>query len=251
MLWVVAAAKSYTTGEWATYKQWAELGANVREGEKGTPIIYASTANKDHQKDNQEGDEKKSYFFMKTSVVFNADQVDNYTPETVDDKTKWNQEWAETLLNHHKPNIRFGGDQAYYSPSSDHIQMPHQSQFTDSKAFYAVQFHELAHWTGKEGRCGRPLNTNFGGNEYAFEELVAELSSAYLMAEAGLSAKPREDHAIYLKSWLKGLKEDSSAFIRAAQLATEATKYLVDPIKKDIDNTSKNIEDLQENLIAA
>src|SRR5439155_9518281 len=124
-------------------------------------------------------------------------------------------------------DVRHGGNRAYYSPSSDHIQMPPFQAFTEGPAYYSTLAHEHTHWTGKADRCDRQLGKRFGDNAYAAEELIAELGAAFVCAHLGLSTEPREDHAKYIQSWLKVLRSDKRAIFTAASKAQQAADYLI------------------------
>jgi antirestriction protein ArdC len=121
---------------------------------------------------------------------------------------------------------RHGGNRAYYTTGDDHIQMPEFGQFRDGVSYYAVLGHEHVHWTGHKSRCDREFGKRFGDQAYAFEELVAELGSAFLCAELGLVNEPRQDHAAYLASWLTVLKNDKRAIFTAASKAQAAVDHL-------------------------
>jgi antirestriction protein ArdC len=124
-------------------------------------------------------------------------------------------------------NVQHGGNQAYYSPSSDHIQMPPFQAFVESVSYYSTLAHEHTHFTATAARCDRQLGKRFGDNAYAAEELIAELGAAFTCAQLGLSTEPRADHAAYINSWLKVLKADKRAIFTAASKAQQACDWLV------------------------
>src|ERR1019366_9223104 len=99
-----------------------------------------------------------------------------------------------------------GGNQAFYSPASDHIQMPPFGAFAENVPYYSTLAHEHTHWTAPSSRCNRELGKRFGDSAYAAEELIAELGAAFTCAHLGLSTEPRADHAAYIDSWLKVLR---------------------------------------------
>jgi antirestriction protein ArdC len=135
-------------------------------------------------------------------------------------------EQAEAFFKGNGATVRHGGNQAYYSPVSDHIQMPPFQAFRDGVSYYATLAHEHTHWTAKAGRCDRELGKRFGDNAYAAEELIAELGAAFTCAHLGLSTEPREDHAQYIQSWLRVLKADKRAIFTAASKAQQACDWL-------------------------
>lgn len=122
--------------------------------------------------------------------------------------------------------VRHGGNRAFYTPTGDFIQMPQFAQFVDAKSYYSVLAHEHTHWTGAKERLDRVFGARFGDAAYAFEELVAELGAAFLCAGLGLENEPRADHASYVASWLRTLKNDKKAIFKAASKAQAAADYL-------------------------
>ena len=129
-------------------------------------------------------------------------------------------------------DIRHGGERAFYRPSEDFIQMPDERLFRGSEYgspkedYYCVLAHELTHWTAHEKRLHRELGKRFGDHQYSAEELIAELGSAFLCAELGITPQPRIDHAQYLKHWLEIMKADNRAIFSAAARAQEAVAFL-------------------------
>jgi antirestriction protein ArdC len=117
-----------------------------------------------------------------------------------------------------------GGDRAFYSPSHDRVCMPVFEAFKSAAAYYATAFHELAHWTGAKARLDREFGKRFGDRAYAAEELVAELTSAFLCAEFSIDGELR--HADYIANWIALLKDDARAFFTAASAAQKAADHL-------------------------
>ena len=125
-----------------------------------------------------------------------------------------------------KASIHHDSRQACYIPSKDEIHLPPDGAFKDAHSYYSVALHELVHWSGHASRCDRNLHNRFGSEAYAAEELIAELGSAFLCAELGISPEPRIDHARYIESWLRILKGDKRAIFTAAAKANQAVAYL-------------------------
>jgi antirestriction protein ArdC len=214
---------NYSVPVWGTYKQWDELGGNVRKGEKGTKIVFWSKASKE----NKQG-EKEEYAFAKAYFVFNVAQVDGIEIVPSSDKLNDNQkiEQCEQRIKDTGAKIITGGDTACFIPSSDIIKMPEIGTFLSSENYYATAFHELTHWTSEKNRCDRDLSKGrFGNSEYAFEELVAELGAAFLCSQHGIAGDLR--HAGYIENWLKVLKNDNKAIFKASALAQSATDYIM------------------------
>ena len=230
-LWAAAQAKGYERGEWATYQQWLDKGAQVRKGEKSTTVVFWKFAHEsgETQDDRAEAPASRSkLLFMRGYSVFNAAQVDGYTPKVDADVTIPERiTHADVFFRAIGADVRNGGNRAYYAPDSDHIQMPPFEAFAEKAAYYTTLAHEHTHWTAKAERCDRQLGKRFGDNAYAAEELIAELGAAFTSAHLGLSTEPRADHAQYINSWLKVLKADKRAIFTAASKAQQAADFLI------------------------
>jgi antirestriction protein ArdC len=232
MLWAAAAEKGYAAPLWLTYKQAQELGGQVRKGEKGSLVVYANTVTKTEQDADSGEDVEREIPFMKGYTVFNAEQVEGlqehfYALQTVTLDPVARIEQAETFFAATRADIRHCGNQAYYTSGGDYVQMPPFPAFRDAESYYATLAHELTHWTKHTTRLDRDFGRRQWGDEgYAREELVAELGAAFLCADLGLTPEPRADHASYLASWLKVLKDDKRAIFSAASHAQRAADYL-------------------------
>jgi antirestriction protein ArdC len=230
-LWAAAEAKGYDSGEWATYAQWLERGAQVRKGEKSTTVVFWKFTN--GTAENQDGEDNQPAMasrlvFTRGYSVFNAAQVDGYTPKAEPAVSLPERiERAETWFQSIGADLRHGGNRAYYAPGTDHIQMPLFGAFVENVSYYSTLAHEHTHWTARSERCDRQLGKRFGDSAYAAEELIAELGAAFTMAHLGLSTEPREDHAEYIQSWLKVLRADKRAIFTAASKAQQAADYLI------------------------
>jgi antirestriction protein ArdC len=230
-LWAAAQANGYERGEWATYQQWQERGAQVRKGEKATLIVFWKFANSstETQDDGEERTMSSSrLLFTRGYSVFNAAQVDGYTPKP-DPDTPLEQriESAEQFFSRINSRVAHQGNRAFYSPADDTITLPPFAAFFTPMDYYSTRAHETAHWSSAASRCDRQLGKRFGDNAYSVEELVAELTAAFTLAHLGLSSEPRPDHAQYIASWLKVLKADERAIFRAASKAQQAADYLI------------------------
>ncbi|MEL6445871.1 MAG: zincin-like metallopeptidase domain-containing protein [Bacteroidota bacterium] len=229
-LWVSAMKRHFTAGTWGTYRQWQEAGAQVRKGEKSTVVVfYKELPPKDDGEDEDEGPRRVARSFR----VFNADQVDGYTPPELPAVSEVERNTqADAFVRATGADIRHGGGRAFYRQTTDHIQMPDLVRFTatatstTTEGYYTTLFHELTHWSGHPARCARDLTGRFGDDAYAMEELIAELGAAFLAADLRVSPQPRLDHAGYIAHWLRVLKADSRAVFTAAAKASEAATYL-------------------------
>ena len=160
-LWAAAGAKGYESGEWGTYKQWQDRGAQVRKGEKSTTVAFWRFANNatESQDDGDEAPASGSrLLFTRGYSVFNSAQVDSYTPKAEPDMPVLERiEQAEAFFRTVGADLRHGGNQAYYRPSDDHIQMPTFQAFRENLSYYSTLAHEHTHWTAKADRCDRQL----------------------------------------------------------------------------------------------
>lgn len=220
----------YGANRWMTFKQAEALGGNVRKGSKSTYVIKYGTYEKkvDGEAVGDEGS-KLTAGYIKGYNVFNVDQIEGLPeqyydkPEVVAGHVDWNMELEATLAQT-GANISWSGTRAYFAPGPDHIVMPDRERFSDAEQAYATLCHELVHWTGHKDRLAR----DFSGKKeaYAYEELVAELGAAFLGSHFGFRPDHIEDHASYIASWLKVLKNDPKAIISAASKAQTATDYI-------------------------
>ena len=228
-LWAAARAKGYESGEWATYNQWQDRGAQVRKGEKSTLVVFWKFANQsgESQDDGDQPANGSRLLFTRGYSVFNAAQVDGYTPKAEREAPIPERiAHADAFFSGVGADVRHGGNQAFYSPATDHIQMPPFEAFRDGLSYYSTLAHEHTHWTATASRCNRELGKRFGDSAYAAEELIAELGAAFTCAHLGLSTEPRADHAQYIQSWLKVLKADKRAIFTAASKAQQACDWL-------------------------
>ncbi len=229
-LWAAAEKNKYPTGYWATYRQWQDLGAQVKHGEKATLVVFWKFRDQEHE-EAPEGEETKGKasrgILARGYSVFNAAQVDGYTiPESTEADPKQRIQDADAFFVNLNVDIRHGGNKAFYSPATDHIQMPFFSAFADPASYYSVLSHEAIHLSGAPHRLNRDLKPRFNEEAYAAEELVAELGAAFLCADLGISNEPRPDHASYVSSWLTVLKNERRAIFTAASKAQQAVDWL-------------------------
>ena len=230
-LWMAATASGYAAPIWLTYKQAQELGAQVRKGEHGELVVFASKITRSET--TETGDEtEREIPFLKGYTVFNAEQIDNLPPhftapaaQILDPVQRIAH--AEAFFAATGIEIRHGGDRAFYAEGRDIVQMPPFETFRDAGSYYATLAHECTHATKHEKRLAREFGRKRWGDEaYAAEELVAELGSAFLCADLALTPEPRADHASYVESWLRVLKNDKRAVFTAAAHAERAAAFL-------------------------
>ncbi|ACG77910.1 replication primase [Phenylobacterium zucineum HLK1] len=228
-LWIAAREAGYPSGLWGTYRQWLALGAQVRKGEHATSIVLWKTL---RPAGGDEGDEPeapggRTRMFARGYAVFNLAQVDGYAPAASPQLPESERlAHAEAFWSRLGIVTVYGGSEAYYLPSKDTVFMPPFSAFHDAGAHYSTLYHEGVHATAARHRCNRDLSGRFGSEAYAMEEVVADLGSALILADLGIAVHPRPDHAAYIASWLKVLKNDTSAIFTAASKAQAAADWM-------------------------
>ncbi|MEM6275372.1 MAG: zincin-like metallopeptidase domain-containing protein [Pseudomonadota bacterium] len=249
-LWMEAEARGYASPIWMTFRQAKALGAHVRKGETGSLVVYSNTLNKTDT-DPETGEEtERTIPFMKGYTVFNVEQIEGLPahyhaiaarPPTAEHKRVG---IAESFLAATGAEIGHGGNRAFYAPGPDRIQMPPFVSFRDPESYYATLLHETTHWTRHPSRLARDFGRARWGDEgYAMEELVAEIGAAFLYADLGLTPEVRDDHASYIASWLKVLKNDRRAIFTAAGHAQRAAAFL-----HDLQPNASELEDEAEAL---
>jgi antirestriction protein ArdC len=220
----------YTDPRWMTYKQAADKGWQVRKGEKSTRIEFWEAKPGD---ENGQDDERPSRLIHRVYSVFNAQQIDVIPHIVTNPREPWEVcEAGERIMKDSGADIRYGGNRAYYRHDTDHVQLPPREVFKDAPGFYGTATHELIHWTGGEKRLNREsLTTSKGFNahdeQYAREELIAEIGSMMLGAETGIPHDPSQ-HAAYVQSWIEALKNDKNEIFRAASAASKACDFILD-----------------------
>ena len=231
LLWSALDEKGFAHSQWLTFQQALAMGGAVRKGESGTHVYFADkfVPEKEKQKAQDEGADPESVHFLKRYTVFNVAQCDGL-PEGLNAAREPLPDCeivphAEALIAATSADFRIGGDEAFYVPSQDFIRIPHQSSFVEHINYYRTVFHELGHWTGHKTRLDRSLTTKFGTVDYAREELVAEMATAFVCASLGIV--PTVRHADYIGNWLQVLKEDARAIVRAASMASKACDFLL------------------------
>lgn len=223
---------SFDSPYWLTYNQALSLGGNVRRGEKGTPVIFWKLYNKE---DPESDNGIITVPVLRYYTVFNAEQCEDIAVPAPENPT-----WAEhdpigaaeavILAMPNRPTIEMGGVRACYSPLRDHVQVPELFRYEKAEEYYCTLFHELAHSTGHESRLNREGITGnhfFGDTVYSREELVAEMTAAFLCGHTGIENATIHNSAAYLQSWIKALRGDKRLAITAAAQAQKAADYIL------------------------
>ena len=217
LLW----ASPYTDNRWYTFKQAQGKKGCVRKGEKGTGIIFFKPLVK------KDDDGKEQVIpLIRGFTVFNHEQIEWENEETIEEsEIEITFVEAENMVSATAAKIKHGGARACYNMHTDQISMPTIDSFKSEADYWGTMLHELTHWTGHKSRKNRQFGKRFGDNAYAVEELVAEMGAAFLCAQSGVEGKLQ--HAEYISSWLKVLKQDKKAVFTAAKQAQQAADFVV------------------------
>lgn len=224
-----AMKNNFNSKWWATFNQIKQQGGSVLKGSKSTKVVLYRPV--ERTKINDAGnDVDDSFFVMRGFRVFNADQttLEKFqVSEEVENGVPFESyEHADQLIENIGADIRYGGNEAFYTPEDDCIQMPHRTRFDSPEAFYETCFHEHIHYTEHESR--RNWDRKAEGNSYSMGELIAELGSVLLMAELGLPITDNlTNHAAYLKHWIQKMNDDPKFIFKASSQASKAVEWLM------------------------
>jgi antirestriction protein ArdC len=231
ILWGAVIEHGWPSQSWLTFRQAQEAGGCVRKGEHGVTVVYADrfTPEAEKERATREGGEPKAVPFLKRFTVFNVAQCEGLRAGLASDPVPLPEREivpvAEDVIAASGVDFHIGGDRAFYVPNQDFVQVPPQPAFFEQVNYYRTCLHELTHATGHAKRLARDLTNSFGSKDYAREELIAEMGSAFLCAALGIM--PTVRHADYIGSWLEVLREDNRAIFRAASAATKAADWLL------------------------
>ncbi|PJG84824.1 ArdC family protein [Conservatibacter flavescens] len=255
LLWLSADKNGYKQSKWITARAANELGGHVRKGEKATLVVSYRPTEREKLDDNgnviidENGNpEMEKIAFLNKHYVFNIEQCEKLPAEMYDSVpisppeteaeqyTEYND--IRTILKGMELNVNIRpSNRAYYCSNSDTVTMPEKKQFNTMNDFYSTLLHEIVHATGHKKRLDRvgisSGKSRFGNKIYAFEELIAEMGSAFLCAHIGFNTVPQ--NASYIDSWIKVLKEDKRAIFKAAGKARNACDYMLDTLKVERD----------------
>jgi antirestriction protein ArdC len=228
------ACQQYSSPWFLTYKQVQDKGGYVLKGSKSTPVIFWKFLDSKDSEATTDISTTGKIPLLRYYSVFNIDQTEGIAlPEPEETHNIFDPlQQAENIIANMPllPEIKYGGNRAYYSPSLDYVQLPHQHTFNSIEEYYSTVFHELAHATGHVNRLGRKsiLETSyFGSHEYSKEELVAEMTASFLSGHAAIENTTIQNSAAYIAGWLKALKNDKTLLVQAAAQAQKAADYIL------------------------
>lgn len=231
ILWGAVIEHGYPSQSWLTFRQAQEAGGTVKKGERGVTVVYADrfTPEAERERAQASGEDAKTIAFLKRFTVFNVSQCEGLREGLAADPAPLPMARiapvGDEVIAASGVEFHIGGDRAFYAPGADYVQVPPPLAFFEPINWYRTALHELTHATGHTSRLGRNIRNAFGSKDYAREELVAEMGSAFLCAALGI--EPTVRHADYLGSWLEVLREDNRAIFRAASAASKAADWLL------------------------
>ena len=229
-LFMAQALNGYADDRWLTYKQAQDLGANIRKGERGTPLVkWLELAQKDSAQDKgpANADDEKKRMVPILFTVFNAEQCEGLAPAPERKQLTECERHAqcEKLLADSGVEIVYAGAQPCYIPGWDRIIVPKREDFTSLNEFYAAATHELGHASGHKSRLDRDLSGKFGSESYAREELNAEIFS-FMVGQRLQIGHDGAQHAAYLQHWVKIVRDDPKAILTACRNAEKMCDFL-------------------------
>lgn len=229
LLNIAAAAGGYKSNYWITQKAAKARGASLKPSQYGkySTVVFWNWVEKE-DKDTGEIDKFPILMFYQAYNVEQFNDLGYPKPEAQIDFDPIVE--AESIVAGYqdRPEIKFGGDEAYYSPISDKIQLPHAEMFNSPESYYSTLYHEMGHSTGHESRLNREVKNKFANELYSKEELVAELTSAFLCGVAGINkTETLQQSVAYLDHWITVLKEDRRIIVQAAGKAQKAADFIL------------------------
>lgn len=231
LLNLVANMKGFVDTRWMTFRNAEKLGGHIKKGEKGVGIVFwnfLKVKKLEASAAGSEDTEQKMIPFARMYTVFNVEQCEGIDLSplkiTVEPEGTKNLE-AEKIVS--LPHLKHGGSRAYYSQSKDHIVLPVREAFESLDFYFSTAYHEVLHWSGHPRRLNRKFGIRFGDQDYAFEELVAEIGAVFLGAGTGIPFEGMR-HPEYLNFWLQILKNDNRAIFTAAAKAQAAADFVLD-----------------------
>ena len=229
--WFLLEAMAFDLPWFMTFNQVKAKGGKIIKGSKGIPVVYWGTFERENKEGDGEGETRKIPF-LKAYVVFNACHVEGVKfPELpeVEPLDFSPIDAAERVIEGWKdgPEIVHGYRHACYIPATDEIQLPPKSRFSSCQEYYATLFHEFGHSCGAKHRLDRNLEGTIGDADYSREELIAEMTSAFLCAHCGIDNSVIENSAAYLQGWISALKGDSKLVVTAASHAQKAANLIL------------------------
>lgn len=237
-LLLTSMAKGYQDSRWCTFAQIKEQGWTLKAGKgQSAKIEFWYPYDREQKKAiswqefREAGGQINDRYqlFSRAYSVYNGDMIVGIPKLEVTQNEIQPVELVDTISGSMGVSISYHeSDQAFYRPVEDRIYLPYRQQFHSEYAYASTALHELSHATGSEHRLNRKQGGEFGTEPYAYEELVAEISSCFLSSELpiGQTEEHLKNHKAYVQSWIQGIKEQPDALFRAVKDAEQAAVYL-------------------------
>ena len=230
--------QGYESPYWLTFRQARELGGSVRRGERGSPVVFWKWNERAHESADGEARTLRSPI-LRYYTVFNAAQCEGIPVPKLEQPHRVHEPIGEceAIVAGYPsaPTIRHGGGAAFYVPAFDAVTLPVPEAFESGEAYYATLFHELGHSTGHRSRLARDGVVNvarFASHAYSCEELVAEMTAAFLSARCGIE-RTLDNSAAYIAGWLRVLRRDARMVVVAGAQAQKAAEWILDERKAE------------------
>lgn len=251
LLWAAQQRGGFASSAWYTFNQAKSLNGSVKKGSKGTMAVFFKPIKKGLKDEagnpilDPQGNQKEDTIpLIKHFNLFNAEQIEwpeeEAPAETPVDSSEVGYPEAQQVVDDSGAVVYHGGGKACYVPALDVIHMPEKGRFESEEAYYATLLHELAHWTGHSSRLDRLSEGKPSRSDYAYEELIAEISASFLCAHTGVEGDLQ--HANYIGSWLEKLRGDKKYVFRAASAAQKAADYLLRGAQPEEDEATTDEE---------
>ena len=251
-VWLLNSSE-YAENQFLTFKQVKDLGGSIKKDEKGHFIVFWKWIDIENPKTKEM--EKKP--FLRYYKVFNVSQCTGIPESKIPVKAQRKNDpilECEKIINEmpNRPEIRHTEHSAYYHKEKDYVNMPKVETFINSESYYGALFHELVHSSGHQNRLNRKELTEknkFGTEQYAIEELTAEMGASYLKNQAGIPIEKLENNAAYIKGWLEKLKQDKKFIVYASSQAQKATDYILNiQIEKELEAAEKDVAVMKQEI---
>lgn len=232
---LILSLATYSSPVWLTYNQAKKLGGHVRKGESATPVVFWKWIKVDDEDPDTGEITTRDIPYLRYYTVFNVDQCDDIPVEKLPDLEKRDNDpidECEQIVESFPgkpPILHHDKDSAFYRPLTDEVHVPHRENFRDSESYYSTLFHELGHSTGHSSRLDRKSGMDLlhAGHSYSIEELVAEITAAFLCGHAGIEKKVIRNQAAYIDHWRSVIKGDKKLVVYAAARAEKSSEYIL------------------------
>lgn len=239
LLMYISQKRGYQENKWLTFNQATSKELKIKKGAKSIPIEYFSFFDKKNKKSItykeyqiaiEEGRKEDIRVVNKYYNIFNVEDIEGY--ENKNEVNNNDISLIENYITYSNLKVKFVGNQPCYIPAFHEIQIPNRNQFKNDDEYYSTLFHELSHSTIKHIEREFPEDVKTDKEKYAFEELIAEISSVLLCCEFQIQLSSIQNNKSYVQSWIEKLKDDKEKYLmKAIKNANQVTKHIIDHIE--------------------